>query len=124
VVLDGHLSPWEWLRTPGGIVKVDTADHGDDGFQPGPQDIAWDVAGVLCEFAWTPGERASLVERLAARLKDASLGQRLLWMRPCYLAAKLGYAASSAESIGDTADGRAFGRQARRYARQLAAALP
>ena len=124
VVIDGHLSPWEWLRTPNGIVKVDTAEHGDDDFQPGPQDIAWDVAGVLGEFAWTPGERVSLVERLAAELKDPSLAQRLRWIEPCYLAARLGYTSLAAESLGDTADGRGFRRQTRRYARQLADALP
>ena len=123
VVIDGHLSPWEWLRTPNGVVKVDTAEHGDDHFQPGPQDIAWDVAAVLGEFAWTSSERASLVERLAVELKDPSLAHRLRWMRPCYLAARLGYSALAAESLGETADGRGFGRQTRRYARQLAGAL-
>ncbi|AMY08039.1 hypothetical protein LuPra_01227 [Luteitalea pratensis] len=123
VVIDGHLSPWEWLTTPTGVVKVDTAEHGDDHFQPGPQDIAWDVAAVLGEFAWTSSERASLVERLAVALKDPSLAHRLRWMRPCYLAARMGYSAVAAESLGDTADGRGFGRQARRYARQLAGAL-
>jgi len=123
VVIDGHLSPWEWLRTPNGIVKVDTAEHGDDEFQPGPQDIAWDVAGVLGEFAWTPNERVSLLERLSVELKDPSLAQRLRWIEPCYLAARLGYTAFAAESLGDTADGRGFGRQTRRYARHLAGAL-
>lgn len=123
VVIDGHLSPWEWLTTPTGIVKVDMAEHGDDDFQPGPQDIAWDVAGVLGEFAWTASERTSLVERLAVELRDRSLADRLRWMRPCYLASRLGYSAVAAEALGDTADGRGFGRQARRYARQLAGTL-
>ena len=123
IVIDGHLSPWEWLRTPNGLVKVDTAEHGDDDFQPGPQDIAWDVAGVLGEFAWTPSERVSLVERLAVGLKDPSLAERLRWVEPCYLAARLGYTAFAAQSLGDTPDGRGFGRQTRRYARQLAGAL-
>jgi len=123
VVIDGHLSPWEWLRTPTGIVKVDTAEHGDDHFQPGPQDIAWDVAAVLGEFAWSANERTSLVERLAVELKDPSLSLRLRWMAPCYLAARLGYSAFAAESLGDTADGRGFGRHTRRYAHQLADAL-
>ena len=124
VVIDGHLSPWEWLRTPNGILKVDTAEHGDDHFQPGPQDIAWDVAAVLGEFAWTSSERGSLVEKLALALKDRSLPHRLRWMRPCYLAARLGYSALAAESLDGSDDGRRFRRLTRRYARQFAAALP
>ena len=64
VIIDGHLAPWEWLQTPRGVVKVDTAEHGDDHFQPGPQDIAWDVAGVLAEFAWTR-TGAGLADRAA-----------------------------------------------------------
>ena len=123
VVIDGHLSPWEWLMTPDGILKVDTAEHGDDHFQPGPQDIAWDVAAGLGEFAWTSTERRSLVERLAVALKDPSLTHRLRWVRPCYLAARLGYSAMAAESLADADDGPRFRRQARRYARQLTQAL-
>ena len=123
VIIDGHLAPWEWLQTPRGVVKVDTAEHGDDHFQPGPQDIAWDVAGVLAEFAWTAPERASLIARLSTAMKDPGLADRLHWMRPCYLAARLGYDSMAADSLGETADGRRFRRQAHRFGRQLAATL-
>jgi hypothetical protein len=105
------------------VVKVDTAEHGDDHFQPGPQDIAWDVAGVLAEFAWTAQERASLVHQLSTAMGDPGLGERLQWMHPCYLAARLGYDTMAADGLGDTADGRRFRRQAHRIARQLAARL-
>lgn len=123
VIIDGHLSPWEWLTTTHGLVKVDTAEHGDDHFQPGPQDIGWDAAAALCEFAWTRSERKSLVAGLAAALHDATLPERLRWLVPCYLAARLGYATLAVESLEATDEGPRFRRLRDRYARQLEHAL-
>ncbi|WP_239492034.1 hypothetical protein [Luteitalea sp. TBR-22] len=123
VVLDGHLAPWEWLQTPQGVVKVDTAEHGDDHFQPGPHDIAWDVAAALEEFTWTTPERTSLVERLTRAMRDPGLATRLRYMQPCYLAARLGYSTLAAETLGDTPDGLRFGRLRNRYAHRLSEAL-
>lgn len=123
VIVDGHMAPWEWLATAHGLVKVDTAEHGDDHFLPGPQDIGWDVAAALCEFAWTRSERESLVDRLSAALHDGALRERLRWLVPCYLAARLGYASLAAESLDATEEGPRFRRLRDRYARQLVDAL-
>lgn len=123
VIVDGHLAPWEWLQTPRGLLKVDTAEHGDDHFQPGPQDIGWDVAGALSEFAWTPAERQALLERLAVSLRDRTLADRMQWLLPCYLAARLGYASLAAESLTESEEGSRFRRARDRYARQLAREL-
>ena len=123
VIVDGRLLPWEWLQTPQGLVKSDAGEHGDDGFQPGPQDIAWDAAAALVEFAWTDDERAALVEQLAAAMKDRALAARLRWMTPCYLAARLGYTTVAAESLKGSEDGVRFERLSGRYARQLAGSL-
>lgn len=123
VIVDGHLSPWEWLMTSQGLIKVDTGEHGDDLFQPGPQDATWDVAAALTEFAWTRRERASLVEQMARRMRDPGLEGRLRWLQPCYLAARLGYAALAAESLAGSEEGGRFSRLRARYARQLARAL-
>lgn len=123
VIVDGHLSPWEWLTTTHGLLKVDTAEHGDDHFQPGPQDIGWDVAAALCEFAWSGSERRSLVGRLAAALHDATLPERLRWLVPCYLAARLGYVTLAVEDLRATDEEPRFRRLRDRYARQLAHAL-
>ena len=123
VIVDGHLSPWEWLATAHGLVKVDTAEHGDDHFQPGPQDIAWDVAAALCEFAWTRSERQALVDRLSTALHDPTLAPRLRWLVPCYLAARLGYTTLAATSLRETDEGPRFLRLRDRYARQLGHAL-
>jgi hypothetical protein len=123
VVVDGHMAPWEWLATAHGLIKVDSAEHGDDHFLPGPQDIGWDVAAALCEFAWTRSERQSLVDHLSTALHDATLHERLRWLVPCYLAARLGYTSLAAESLDATEEGPRFRRVRDRYARQLARAL-
>lgn len=123
VIIDGHLSPWEWLTTTHGLIKVDTAEHGDDHFQPGPQEIGWDAAAALCEFAWTGTERRSMLARLAGALHDPALVERLRWLVPCYLAARLGYATLAVESLHATDEGPRFRRLRDRYARQLEHAL-
>jgi hypothetical protein len=68
-VVDGRLSPYEWLRRPDGrLSKSDAIAHGDDHFFPGPTDIAWDLAGAVVE--WRMGAEAT--ERLLATYQRAS----------------------------------------------------
>jgi hypothetical protein len=50
VEVDGRMLPHEWIRTSTGYLKTDGIDHHDDHFFPGPQDIAWDLAGLCVEF--------------------------------------------------------------------------
>lgn len=62
IVVDGRMAPHELLTDPAGrLVKVDGVSHGDDHFQPGPTDVAWDIAGVVSEWRLDRGARARLI---------------------------------------------------------------
>lgn len=51
VIADSRMQPHEWLRTKDGqLLKIDSSNHGDDHFFPGPTDIAWDMAGAIVEW--------------------------------------------------------------------------
>ena len=51
VLADARIQPYEWVRSRNGkILKGDASSHGDDHFQPGPTDIAWDLAGAIVEW--------------------------------------------------------------------------
>lgn len=50
---DGHLAPYEWLRTPEGLLrKTDYGGHSGDHTAVGNQTVAWDVAGAAVEWGW------------------------------------------------------------------------
>ncbi|HUR95812.1 MAG TPA: hypothetical protein VMY76_14610 [Gemmatimonadales bacterium] len=121
--LDARMFPYEWLRTTDGFVKTDALDHHDDHFYPGPQDIAWDVAGTCVEFGFSPARRARFVERYRAASGDRSIEARLPFHEVAYLAFRLGYATLAAETLGATTDGGRFRQQVGRYRRMLANAL-
>ena len=96
VETDNRLHAWEWLSLPDGrLLKADALDHHAAHDLVGCQDIAWDVAGAVCELD-LGGERAALlaaVERAAARAVDPALIGALT---PCYLAFQLGAHAMAA----------------------------
>jgi hypothetical protein len=52
VLVDGRMSPHEWIRARDGrLLKCDAVSHGDDHFFPGPAtDICWDLAGTIVEW--------------------------------------------------------------------------
>jgi hypothetical protein len=77
VVVDGHMQPYEWLRTSDGILlKTDASTHGDDHFFPGPTDIAWDLASVAVEWNLHPNAMEFLLSRFA-QLTGNDVCQRL-----------------------------------------------
>jgi hypothetical protein len=123
VAVDARMQPHEWIRTGSGFLKTDGVDHFDDHFFPGPQDIAWDVAGFSVEFGLDAGAADGLADAVAAALRDPSLPARLPFLTLAYLAARLGYASLAAASLGATPDGHAQATLARRYARQLRRAV-
>ncbi len=96
VFLDGHMMPHEWLKTPGGWLKADALEHHDDHFYPGPQDIAWDLAGLSIEFGLEPEAERYLVERFS-RLSGDRAAARMPFYRAAYLAFRLGYAELAGE---------------------------
>ncbi len=51
VIADCRMQPHEWIQSPNGrILKVDSAQHGNDHFLPGPTDFRWDLAGAIVEW--------------------------------------------------------------------------
>ena len=65
VIVDGRMMPHEWIATgPDQFVKIDSVDHGDNHFFPGPCDIAWDVAGIAIEWQLDTNAVRYLLDRL------------------------------------------------------------
>ncbi len=64
VLADARMQPYEWVRSRDGkILKVDACSHGDDHFQPGPTDIAWDLAGAIVEWALDEDSESYFVQK-------------------------------------------------------------
>lgn len=98
--VDGRMLPHEWLRTPAGFVKTDSADHHCDHFVPGPQPIEWDQAALSVEF-------------------DGGPASPPFW-RLAYASCRLGYVTLAGESLGwNSEEGSRFHTLARRYRRVI-----
>lgn len=124
VAIDGRMLPHEWLRLPSGrLVKTDALDHHDDHFMPGPQDIAWDVAGFAVEFGLRPDAIAALATAVGTQAGDRRLAERVPFHAVAYLASRLGYAVMAAGALGSGPDAAGMARRARRYRRLLRFAL-
>jgi hypothetical protein len=115
------MLPHEWLRTAVGYRKTDALDHHDDHFYPGPQDIAWDVAGTCFEFGLADGARRGFIARYRRASGDLGIARRLPFFAVAYLAFRLGYATLAADTLGRTADASRFRRRSEHYRRLLAA---
>jgi hypothetical protein len=121
--LDGRMLPHEWIRTRGGFLKADALDHHDDHFYPGPQDIAWDVAGTCLEFGLEGDARRGFLACYIGESGDSGISRRLPFHALAYLAFRLGYVTLAAESLGATPDTARFRAQVIRYRRLLEAEL-
>jgi len=117
--LDARMFPHEWLRTAAGWQKADAYDHCDDHFYPGPQDIAWDLAGVCLEFRLSPDARRALLEGYRVASGDRHVGRRLPGFAVAYLAFRLGYDTLAAEQLSGSGDGERFQRRATLYRQWL-----
>ncbi|MGE0082714.1 MAG: hypothetical protein AB7U81_15655 [Thiohalomonadaceae bacterium] len=123
VALDGRMLPHEWLLTPWGYRKMDALDHHADHFFPGCNDIAWDLAAVMEEFALAPEAGEALVSRYAALSGDRHVAARLPFQRAAYLAYRLGYADLARQTLAGSADGARFARLAAACNARLRAVL-
>jgi hypothetical protein len=121
--LDARMLAHEWIRTPAGYLKVDVTDHHEDHFFPGCQDIAWDVAAAAVELRLSAGAEQHLVESYRLRSGDRGIAERLPLYAIAYLAFRLGYTRLASAVLGDSADGKRFEQDSRRYARLLASRL-
>jgi hypothetical protein len=123
VAVDGRMMPHEWLRTRHGILKTDAVDHHDDHFFPGPQDIAWDIAGFSAEFGLEEEATRDFTGEVATLSGDRSLKARLPFYRIAYLAYRLGYTSLAARTLGPLPDGARMAALVRRYRQQLRLAI-
>lgn len=119
VTVDGRMMPHEWLETPGGLRKADATDHGDDHFFPGPQDIAWDVAGFTGEFDLSSRAAREFVNKVESLSGDRRLRARLPFYQVAYAACRLGYTTMAAQTLGHCEDGSRMAALALRYKGKL-----
>lgn len=120
VHVDGRLHSWEWLVAGDGRpVKTDAVDHSCGHDLIGCQDIAWDVAGAIAEYALSPTETRPLCDRIARESGRAINADLLSVLTSCYLAFQLGLWTLAAAS-GDTSDADGARGCAERYQRLLA----
>jgi hypothetical protein len=108
VALDARMAPHEWLLTPHGPVKTDSAEHADDHFYPGPADVAWDLAAAAEEWRLDASAARCLIARYVRESGDATVARRLPFYRLAYLAFRLGYVTLALSQLGDSDDGRRF----------------
>jgi hypothetical protein len=97
---DNRCDLHEWLRTPDGrLLKADALDHDAGHDLIGPQDLAWDVAGVIAEFDLSADAAGAFIDDVA-RLAGIDSDRELLnFLRPCYLAFRLGLATEVARTL-------------------------
>ena len=91
--VDGRLGGGKWLYNGHGYVKLDALDHYDDHFYPGPQDIAYDLAGLIEEFDLDTRAAAHLLHAFAQHYPGDHLGERVAFFQPVYRAVQMGYEA-------------------------------
>ncbi|MBP0582554.1 hypothetical protein J8I29_24720 [Labrys sp. LIt4] len=87
---DNRLHAWEWLITPGSILKLDGLDHCEGHDLIGCQDIAWDVAGAIVEHGLEHREVVALCRRVQAAGGATPDPDLIFGLLPCYLAFQLG----------------------------------
>jgi hypothetical protein len=115
VEIDGRMLPFEWLETAQGLVKTDAIDHHADHFFPGCQDIAWDLAGSIVEFALDDSARNELIDRYIAATHDEGVRMRLKFYLIAYTSFRVGYSHMSAAALGAVPDGQKFRHLQQRY---------
>nr|WP_295659776.1 hypothetical protein [Polymorphobacter sp.] len=110
--IDGRMDRYKWLRLPDGtVLKADALDHDADHDLIGPQDIAWDVAGAIVELDL---DEQALVAALG--MAGVALDDRLLrFLKPCYLAYRIGHANRAAGSAGTDSDRASQASRLARY---------
>lgn len=116
---DNRLHAWEWLLLPDGrLLKADALDHHAAHDLVGCQDVAWDVAGAVCELGLKQELSTLLaaVEGGAGRVVDPGL---VALLTPCYLAFQLGACAMAERAAPDAGEAARLRAAAGRYAEAL-----
>jgi hypothetical protein len=117
---DNKMQRHEWLRTADGrLIKSDALDHHCAHDLVGCQDMAWDVAATICEFALDAAEQRDLVaavQHAAGRTVEREL---LAFYRLAYLAFRLGQSRLGATMVSDPCERRRIDHDGDRYATEL-----
>ena len=104
VLIDGRMHPHEWIRsTDGKLWKVDAVQHGDDHFQPGPTDIAWDLAGAIVEWDMR-GDAAQYLEARFRYHTGRAANERLPYFVLAYSIFRACYCRMAAQASSDPAE--------------------
>jgi hypothetical protein len=115
VFCDGHMMPYEWLRTSGGeLLKLGAGTHGDNHFFPGPCDIAWDVAGAIVEWELQGELRELFVRAYEARSGDA-IAARLAPYLLAYAIFRMGWSKMAALAMQGEYDEALLQRDYEKY---------
>ncbi|MGH2344322.1 MAG: hypothetical protein ACRDG4_03790, partial [Chloroflexota bacterium] len=86
---DQRPEPVEWHRTGDRVLKCDTADHFLDHSWARGQDIAFDLAGFIDEWALDHAERTRFLAAYVAESGDSGATRRLPFFRCVYNAHRL-----------------------------------
>src|SRR5439155_17554526 len=97
-VVDGRMRPEDWIETPAGIFKTDFEQHNFGGAELDIVDPAYDLAGVMCEFALPEAAARRLLDRYARESGDLTIAERLLLYELLYGVVTMRRAASAAEA--------------------------
>lgn len=121
--IDGRLMPHEWIAGSSGWMKTDALDHHRDHFFPGCTDAAWDVAGLITEFALDDASSRDMVEEYARRSGDMTIARRLPFYCAAYSAFRCGYCSLAGQTLSGTEEAARFQRLDARYREALRATL-
>jgi hypothetical protein len=121
IVTDNRLHTWEWLVTSdGALLKTDALDHARSHDLIGCQDVAWDVAGAIVEFAFDQSEADGVMQRVAYHSGEAVSRDLVAFLLPCYSAFQLGLAHTAQNFFPPShADHKRLSDVGERYSRGL-----
>jgi hypothetical protein len=122
--IDGRIQPHEWLRTTGGLMKVDALDHGHDHFFPGAQNPAWDLAAASLELGLSDRGVRRMVDAYRRKCGDAAAEARTPAYQLAYAAFRAGYASMAAETLTGTPEADRFRRVLARFRDHLQHLIP
>jgi hypothetical protein len=122
--IDGRMLPYEWIRTPAGLMKVDVFEHGGDHFFPGAQNPAWDLAGASLELELSDTGVRRMLDAYKHASGDARAHERMSVYRLAYAAFRAGYAATAADALAGSAEGERFARVLARFRKHLRRLIP
>jgi hydroxymethylpyrimidine pyrophosphatase-like HAD family hydrolase len=78
-LIDGKMSPSEWIAGPSGPLKTDFEHHGFGKHELNISDPAYDLADAILQFELSPAEERRLIRRYVEMSGDAGVKDRLFF---------------------------------------------